>query len=62
MSSFSDGDPVFEKNVSRESVGDIPSIGEDLSGSRPFDIWKTKHGHKDWCKNEVVSVEERPVL
>ncbi len=62
MRSFSDGDPVFENNVSRESVGDIPSMGEAPSGSRPFDIWKTKHGHKDWRKNEVVSVEERPGL
>jgi hypothetical protein len=51
------GDPDFENNVSRESVGEIPSIGEAPSGSRLFDICKNKRGHRTGAKNKIVPLE-----
>lgn len=36
-----------------ESVGDIPSIGEDPSGSLLWSaIWNNNRGRNDWCKEQ----------
>jgi hypothetical protein len=60
MSSFSDGVPDLEKNVSIDSVGEIPSIGEVPSGSRPFAIWKEQAPSQGSFFGRMFSVEEGP--